>query len=329
VSTPAPRYETLRRAFSWTIPSACNIGTACSDDQPARSLALVDVGHDGQQHYSFGELTETSNRLANALRAIGVCAGDRVGILLPQSVEVGLAHLAVYKLGAIAMPMSVLFGPQALSYRLADSAARVVITDSARLEVAREVAGEVGDVTVLVTASGIAGAPSFWELIGAASPAFTPVATGPDTPALLIYTSGTTGAPKGALHGHGALLGHLPGFELSHDGFPLSGDRMWTPADWAWIGGLLDVLLPCWYHGRPVVAASRGRFDPEWALDLIAKTQVRNVFLPPTVLKLMRQAGIGHAGVELRSIMSGGEPLGAEMLEWARDAFGVVVNGPG
>ena len=151
-------------------------------------------------------------------------------------------------------------------------------------------AGELGGITVIVVDDAIHPHEAFWDLIADGAPTLPPVPTTPDTPGLLIYTSGTTGAPKGALHGHRVLLGHLPGFELSHNFFPQDDDRFWTPADWAWIGGLMDALMPSWFHGRPVVAAGRGRFDPEWALRLMTDARIRNVFFPPTVLKLMRQA---------------------------------------
>jgi acetyl-CoA synthetase len=170
------------------------------------------------------------------------------------------------------------------------------------------------------------GALDFHGLLAEASDAFTPVDTGPDDPAVIIYTSGTTGNPKGALHGHRILLGHLPGVELPHDFFPQQGDLFWTPADWAWIGGLFDVLMPAWHHGIPVLARRFRKFDPQQAVDLMARHGVRNVFLPPTALKLMRQAGVDAKDVRLRTLASGGETLGSELLEWARSTFGVTIN---
>lgn len=321
-------YEQLRQQFRWTLPGLLNMGAVCSDFQRANALALIEVAPDGtRREYSFGDLRTLSNKLANGLRGIGIANGDRVGIVLPQRLETGLAHLAIYKLGAIAVPMSVLFGPQALMYRLGDSAASAVITDSEHLESVVEVAAEVGQVQVIVVdAEPAAPHRGFWNLIEAGSGELSPAATSPDTPALLIYTSGTTGAPKGALHGHRVLFGHLPGFELSNDFFPQDGDRFWTPADWAWIGGLMDALMPTWHHGRPVVCAPRHGFDPEWALRLMVETGVRNTFLPPTALKMMRQANLSHPRLTLRSVISGGESLGDEMLAWARETLGVTVN---
>jgi acetyl-CoA synthetase len=155
---------------------------------------------------------------------------------------------------------------------------------------------------------------------------FAPLDTGADDPAVIIYTSGTTGNPKGALHAHRVLLGHLPVVELSHDFFPQPGDLFWTPADWAWIGGLFDVLMPSWYHGVPVLAHRARKFDPAAALDLMARHRVRNTFLPPTALKLIRQSGLTHPGLALRSVASGGETLGASLLDWAEATLGCVPN---
>jgi acetyl-CoA synthetase len=326
--TPGVTYDDLRARFRWELPPRFNMGVACADRHPANELAMIEVRADGERaEYSFGDLARLSSRFANGLRAIGIGEGDPVGLVLPQRVETGLAHLAIYKLGAVAVPMSILFGPQALTYRLGDSGAKAVITDGEHLEVVAAVAAELGAVTVIV-ADDVVARPhrSFWQLVRDGAAAADLAATTPDTPALLIYTSGTTGAPKGALHGHRVLLGHLPGFELSHNFFPQPGDRFWTPADWAWIGGLMDALMPTWFHGRGVIAASRGRFDPEWALRLVDETRIRNVFLPPTVLKLMRQSDVSSRGGSLRSVMCGGEPLGAEMLAWAQENLGVTIN---
>src|SRR6202012_2630691 len=166
---------------------------------------------------------------------------------------------------------------------------------------------------------------SFSAVLEKASDRFVPVATGPDDPALLVYTSGTTGNPKGALHAHRALLGHMPGVELPHEFFPQPGDRMWTPADWAWAGGLLDALLPALFHGVPVFAKRLQKFDPEEAFDLLARHRIRNAFMPPTALKMMRQvaAPSDRFPYSMRSIASGGERLGDEMLDWGRATFGL------
>lgn len=324
---PGVTYDTLRDGFRWELPQRLNMGVLCADRHPAAARALIEQQADGsRREHTFGELARLSSRFANALLGLGIMPGDRVAIVLPQRVETGIAHLAIYKVGAVAVPLSGLFGPDALRYRLADSGSRLVITDEVHRDVVAEVAGELGGVGVVVVDGVRPGHEGFWELIQSAAEAFAPAETGPDTPALLIYTSGTTGSPKGALHGHRVLYGHLPGWELSHDFFPQEGDVVWTPADWAWIGGLMDALMPAWFHGRPVVSAAREKFDPEWARRLMIDHGVRNAFLPPTALKLMRQADSAEPAPELRSIMCGGEPLGDELLAWVRGRFGLEVN---
>ena len=285
--------------------------------QPRGSPAvLVTDGREVTRTVTFGELADDSSRLANALRGLGVGPGDRIGIVLPQRSETAVAHVAAAKLGAVAVPLSILFGPDALDMRLRDAEVRVVIGEGEPLERIAELGLDVPLIDV---------DRDLEQLLGDASPRFEPVSTTPDTPALLVYTSGTTGPPKGALHGHRVLPGHLPGFELSHDHFPHDGDVIWTPADWAWIGGLYDVLMPALRHGRPVVAHRGGRFDPERAFDLIGRIGVRNVFMPATALRLMRRHDPGTP-VSLRTVASGGETVGVETADWCRDRLGVRLN---
>lgn len=319
-------YEARRAAFTWEIPVDFNIGAACVDAHDDRVTALVVPQPQGPPRaISFGEVKATANRLANSLLALGVERGDRVGIVLGQRPETAIAHVATYRLGAVAVPMSILFGVDALEHRFQDSGVRVILTDAERLERVEEAARGMGATLVLVDAEPRRPHLGLSSLLTGASAAFEPVATTPETPALLIYTSGTTGPPKGALHGHRVVLGHQPGFQLSHDDFPQPGDRFWTVADWAWIGGLINGLLSSWYHGTPIVVASRAGFDPEWAAGVITTHGVRNTFIPPTALKLMRNADVALAG-SLRTVMSGGESLGADLLEWGREALGVTVN---
>jgi len=281
------------------------------------------------ERFSFGAIARQSNRLANVLTRLGIGREDRVAILLGQGLETALTHVAAYKLGAIAVPLFVLFGEEALSYRLTDSGARILITDAAnwpKVAAIRDRLGELAHVLV-VDGGGVDATQDFAAMLARAGDSFSAIDTAADDPAIIIYTSGTTGPPKGALHAHRVLLGHLPGVEMPQRLFPQPGDLFWTPADWAWIGGLFDVLLPAWHHGIPVVARRFAKFDPHAALALMARHCVRNVFLPPTALKLMRQADIARTdGVALRSIGSGGETLGAELLDWGRTAFDVTIN---
>ncbi|MBK1658628.1 acyl-CoA synthetase [Paracraurococcus ruber] len=324
-------YDAIRAAFRWRVPERYNLGVDCCDrwaDGSGRT-ALLHLQADGRLHrISFDALKADSNRLANVLRARGIGAGDRVGVLLPQLPEAAVAHLAIYKLGAIAVPLFQLFQEQALEFRLADSGAAALVTDAVGLPKLAGIRDRLPALRLVLSADGAAeGALDLHGQMARASDDFAPVDTAADDPAIIIYTSGTTGAPKGALHAHRVLLGHLPGVEMPQDLFPKPGDLFWTPADWAWVGGLFDVLLPSLHHGVPVLAHRMAKFDPEFAFRLMARHQVRNAFLPPTALKLMR--GVPRAaqyGAHPRSIGSGGETLGAELLDWGRSAFGVTIN---
>jgi acetyl-CoA synthetase len=220
-----------------------------------------------------------------------------------------------------------LFGVEAISYRLKDSNARALITNAqglAKLGAVREVAPAV---ELVWSADGAAdGAEDFNAVLARAACEFTPVATTADDPALMVYTSGTTGPPKGALHAHRVLLGHLPGIEMPHEFLPQPGDRFWTPADWAWAGGLLNVLLPGLHYGVPVVAQKFAKFDPEQAFAVMAKMGVRNAFIPPTALRMLRSVPRPHPNMRLRSVGSGGEALGAETYEWGKSVLGIAIN---
>ena len=328
----AESYDELCRGFRWAVPDAYNIGTdicdrhAVGDGRPA--LVFVDE-RGGIARHSFDDIRRASNRFANALTAAGLVRGDRLAILLPQTPETAIAHVAAFKAGLVSVPLFVLFGEDALAFRLLDSGAKAVVTDEAglaKLGAIRDRLPALRRVFVTGRVADSAGHAGFDAALLRASDAFRPVATRADDPAVLIYTSGTTGNPKGALLAHRALLGHLPCVELANDFFPRPGDLFWTPADWAWIGGLFDVLLPSWHHGIPVLAHRAAKFDPLAAVALMREHEVRNVFLPPTALKLMRQAGVRHAGLRLRSIASGGETLGGELLDWAHEAFGLPLN---
>jgi acetyl-CoA synthetase len=320
-------YETLYKSFRWQIPAHYNIGVDVCDRWAAREprrTAIFNVRRDSSvDEISYGVLCERSNRLANVLAAHGIGRGDRVAILLPQMPEVAISHIATYKLGAVALPLALLFGVEAISYRLADAGVRALITNAqglAKLPSRHEL------VLVLSVDGPVNGAQDFHALLARASAEFEPAATTCDDPAMMIYTSGTTGPPKGALHAHRVLLGHLPGIELPHEFFPQPGDRFWTPADWAWAGGLLDALLPALHYGVPVVAHRYEKFDPGEAFDLMARIGVRNAFIPPTALRLMRSVSRPPANLQLRSLGSGGEALGAETYEWGKSALGLAIN---
>lgn len=329
-------YENNRQSFNWSIPEHYNIAHDACDKwaDGSNKLALIQEDSTGQtQHYSFDQLKTWSDQFASGLQAQGISQGDRVGILLAQGVETAIAHLAVYKIGAIAMPLFSLFGFDALQHRLLDSGARALITNRDGLQKISHIHAQLPELKRIYCIDDnpeqTLSAHDFWQIIHAAKPGQpNKVTTKADDPALLIYTSGTTGSAKGALHAHRVLLGHLPGVEMSHNFLPNNAELMWTPADWAWIGGLLDVLLPAWHHGIPVLAHRFEKFTPEAACDLMAKHGVTHTFLPPTALKSLRHlSNITQTWpLKLRSIASGGESLGTELLHWAQTELGITIN---
>ncbi|HZF76170.1 MAG TPA: acyl-CoA synthetase, partial [Acetobacteraceae bacterium] len=261
------------------------------------------------------------------LEAAGVRRGDRVAVLLPQCPEAAVAHLAAYRMGAVAVPLFQLFGEDALAFRLRDSGAAAIVTDGVGLAKLAAIRDGLPALRHVLAVDGGPGARDLHAEMARARDSHACVATGPDDPAVLIYTSGTTGSPKGALHAHRVLRGHLPGVEMPQERFPQPGDLYWTPADWAWIGGLLDVMLPSLFHGVPLLAHRMAKFDPEHALRLMAGHGVRNAFLPPTALKMLRQVpDPARFGLRLRSVGSGGETLGAGLLGWGRSALGLTIN---
>ncbi|MEH6673266.1 MAG: AMP-binding protein [Sulfitobacter sp.] len=295
----------LDRSGAWDIPARMNMAAQCLAQDPAQ-LAIIDMTGDARHDVSFGALSDMVDGLARALLQ-RVQVGDRVGVLLGQSPWCAAAHLAIWKIGAISVPLFKLFKYDALASRVRDAGVSLVLTDPE----GRDLLGDLA-TPLMADRFGVAGDP-------------VPFAsTKPGDPAVLIYTSGTTGPPKGALHGHRLLTGHLPGVSLSHDILGQSGDCLWTPADWAWIGGLFDVLMPALALGVPVVAARLPKFSPEACARIIRDGDVRNVFFPPTALRMLKAEGAEIAG--LRSVASGGEPLGAEMLAWGRQAFGLSIN---
>ena len=321
-------YKSLYKNFRWEIPARFNMATACCDRHAADAskLALIYVDEDGgARHLPFAHMRDLSKRFANVLRADGLARGDRVAVFLSQSIELPIVHLAAFRSGLISIPLFALFGEDALEFRLSNSNAKAVVTDEGGFAKLLKIRDRLPDLKhiYLVDAVAPAGAKSFWQAVENASADFATVDTSADDPAIIIYTSGTTGNPKGALHAHRALLGHLPCVEMVHDFLPKPGDLAWTPADWAWIGGLYNALFASWYHGVPIVGHRAKKFEPQAAMELMAEHNIRNAFLPPTALKLMRQANVKHDGVKLRSILTGGESLGAELLGWVRATFGI------
>ena len=338
-------YAALHQGFRWQVDANFNIAEVCcgrwarqvASVAPKRIAIRAHQPGAGDTFYTYSELQQAADALSHVLAGLGVKRGDRVAIVMPQRFETAVAYMAVFQMGAVAMPLSMLFGPEALAYRLQDSAAVVAIGDEssiASLNAIRTDCPALRTVIAAGTATG-QGDVDYAAALAAQQTSFTAVKTKADEAAILIYTSGTTGPPKGALLPHRALIGNLPGFVCSQNWFGFDGKTnakseavLWSPADWAWTGGLMDALLPTLYFGRPIVAFN-GRFSPELAFELMAQHGVTHTFLFPTALKAMMKAcpePRQQFRLKLQAIMSAGEAVGDAVFAYCRDQLGVVVN---
>jgi acetyl-CoA synthetase len=338
-------YDALHSGFRWQVPDRFNMAEVCLRRwaaQPASAACtavIVCATGQSDRHHSYAELQDQANRLSNALVAMGVERGDRVAIVLPQRFETAVAYMAVLQMGAVGMPLSQLFGPEALEYRLHDSEAVVAICDASTLDAVQSVSGAC-PLLHTVLAVGVqparAGALDWSAVLAQAAPDFALVHTLADEAAVLIYTSGTTGNPKGALIPHRALIGNLTGFVCSQNWFGFdpfdtsvpSQAVFWSPADWAWTGGLMDALLPTLYFGRPIVGYN-GRFSPQTAFELLERHGVTHSFLFPTALKAMMKAfpePRQRYTLRLQAIMSAGEAVGDAVFAYCQRQLGVTVN---
>jgi acetyl-CoA synthetase len=314
------------------VPARYNIAQACcgrwADDRSRFALYFEDeAGY--TEAWTFWDVQQAANRLSNVLGAMGVMAGDRIAIILPQRPETAIAHMACYQMGAIAVPISALIDADAIEHRLSHAEVRVAIIDEDGLE---KLAAMRTALPQLKHVIGAGTARESWvrewaTLLPLASSRYTPTDTAADDAAMIIYTS-TTDDAKGALMAQRTLLGNLPGFVCSHDFYPQRGDMLWSPADWASSEGLFDALLPTWNFGQPLLAY-RGSFDPKKAFWLMEKYAVRNAALSPSALAMMMKAVPQPKetfSLGLRSIMSTGETTGEALCRWTQEALGITIN---
>jgi acetyl-CoA synthetase len=340
----ADHYASMHNGFRWKVPQHFNMAEVCSRRWAAKprtagqTAIIADGSGQAPRKHSYAELQDQANRLSHVLRILGVKPQDRVAIVLPQRFETAVAYMAVLQMGAVAMPLSQLFGPEALEYRLQDSSAVVALCDDAtgphiqavreRCPALRHVIGLTGafDTDVLDGPVALSSARKRFDLVDTLA----------DDPAVLIYTSGTTGNPKGVLIPHRALIGNLTGFVCSQNWFGFdpwdnaktSRAVFWSPADWAWTGGLMDALLPTLYFGRPIVAYN-GRFAPAMAFELLQRHGVTHTFLFPTALKAMMKVFPEPRELfklKLQAIMSAGEAVGDAVFAYCQQELGVMVN---
>ncbi|MEM1286626.1 MAG: AMP-binding protein [Pseudomonadota bacterium] len=325
------RYEDVRSRFRWVVPDRLNMGAQIADAPAAANPdapAILD-GNTGEAT-SFGVVVDEAARLSGALLALGARRGERVAVIAPQGERTLIVQAAILRLGLVSVPLSERYGRDALAHRMRDSGARFAFVSAQGLAGLAAIEGGLTDLEHIICLDGSSGgALGYRDVLADKGDAVPAVDTGPDDPALMIYTSGTTGAAKGALHGHRVLWGHGPGFLFAHSGGVSPDNLFYTPADWAWAGGLLNLLFPALAHGCPVVAWPKsGRFDPSATVAMMAAHRVSHVFIPPTALKMIRaECSVDQvAGVGLRSVMSAGEALGRETYVWAQEALGFAIS---
>jgi acetyl-CoA synthetase len=322
-------YDETYRSFRWNIPEAYNIASdVCDRHAGGDAVALIhDRGTGDVSHYTFRDIQHSANQLANVFTHYGLARGSFVAILLGQDPEAGITHVACWKAGLISVTISRLFGVEAVEHRLGISGARVLVTDKAGWSVVAQIRDRLPQLEHVLIVDGVGdGASDFYATIARASDHFTNARTSSADPAFMNFTSGTTGPAKGVLKAHRAMIGVMPSIEFCHDFFPQQGDLFWSPADWSWLAGFMNILMPAWFHGKPVLAFRATSFDPEQALAMMVKHRVRNSLLTPTMLKMLRQVGRLPEALDLRSVVSGSEAVGAELVSWAQEALKVNVN---
>jgi acetyl-CoA synthetase len=343
----ADHYNSIYRNFRWQVPEYFNMAQVCCHrwaQQGGASKKIAVRAHStsaktSKDHptLSYSALAEQANQLSHVLERLGVGRGDRVAIVMPQRFETAVAYMAVLQMGAVAMPLSMLFGPEALEYRLQDSEAMVAICDESSIDNVVAIRKKCKHLRTII---GVGDASEQAEIdytfeCALMPSVFEPVQTKADEGAVLIYTSGTTGPPKGALIPHRALLGNLTGFVASQNWFGFDAAQnagsnavFWSPADWAWTGGLMDALLPTLYFGQEIIAFN-GRFSPEVAFHILQEHQVSHTFLFPTALKAMMKAypqPRSKFKLRLQACMSAGEAVGDAVFAYCQDELGVTVN---
>lgn len=324
-------YEELLDSFEWEIPDRFNIAEYICD-RWAEDKGQVMIFGDGvdpePRSYTFWQVKNYSNQLANLLSDAGIGPSDRVGLNLSQRPETLITHIAIWKLGAISVPLSTLFGPDALAHRLEDSDAKAIVVEESNIDNVRTVVNDLGGLETVLTLDESDPADverDFWKSIANHPREFDVEETSPDDGAVIYYTSGTTGGPKGCLQTHSHLLGVLPQFQVGYADMQVEPeDLYWTPSDWAWAGSLLLHILTALFYGRPVLAYQSERFDPERTFDIFENYGVTHAFLAPTAIRMMQQIENPQDRFDLEAVKvvwSGGEDVGQGIVDWVAETF--------
>src|SRR5438270_5439869 len=305
-------YELVRAEHRWQVPAHYNIAVDVCDRHPREKLAMIHEHFSGAvREVSWGELQDLSNRFANLLAGHGVQRGDRVAVVLPPTPETAAVFFATWKLGALLLSMSVLYGDEGIRHRLGDSEPRVLVTDAANAD---RFGDDVG-VQLIVLEEGAA---------ADMSSDFEPVDTLADDPAQLYYTSGTTGMAKGIVHAHRYILAHEE-FRYCHD--VREGELFHGMGEWAWAAGICPLLGPWKMGAVQCVYQREGGFEPHKQLDFLSRHGVTNVFATPTAIRSMMSISDARTRYpqKFRIVCSAGEPLNPEAIRWFREQYGVTV----
>lgn len=324
-------YNDIISRFRWEIPQNYNIALDTIDkwgDHKGRVALFYEDDKGNRRTYTFHEMRNYSHQCANLLRNVGIQKGDRVGIILSQQPESAMAHLANFMLGAVGVPLSTLYGPDAIEYRLQDSGAKALIIDEEYKDRVLKIKGNLKSLEhIIVVGRADRGEIDFYKELSNKSTKFEIENPSSSDPALILYTSGTTGPPKGAYHAHKILAGYLLSISLVFNVDFDQSSIFWTPSEWAYVGGLLDLLLPAWSFGYPVVGY-KGRFTADKAFDLADRYGITHIFIVPSGLRMMAQVPRikEKYDLDIRVIASGGEAVGSDVIRWAQEELGAVVN---
>lgn len=323
-------YEALCESFEWELPDRFNIADYVCDrwaEDKSRVAFFAEEADGTERTITFWEVRNASNQMANYLVDQGIEPGDRIGVMSPQKPETVMATLAIWKVGGVAIPLSTLFGPDAVNYRLGDAEAAAAFVDESVVDAFRRSNSDVGLTITIGDVEREEGEVDFWSSIADRSREFDTADTTPRDDAMLVYTSGTTGDPKGVRHGHEVMLGSLPQFIT----FGMDMDReasqvFYSPAAWAWVASTITLWAPL-YYGIPVVSYN-GQMEIENELRLLEKYGVTNYFNAPTgIRQLMQIEDIDEYELDLHMVYCGGEAVTQSIVDWVTDTFeDVAIN---